>query len=178
MNPSLKDMTNFLIKIGAGEIGHSNKSYLAHAIGVHNDLKAWECDEELCRAGFFHSIYGTEGFQAFTLPLERRSELDALIGERAERIAYWNCAMDRASFDAVLDQAEGPYRIIDRLTGDEAQLSSQDYDDLIHVHLCDFLEQVARAETWGYRREAFSKMAERLGGVALEAYNHTFPQVT
>ena len=38
----------------------------------------------------FHSIYGTERFQGFTLPLERRGEISALIGERAERLAYLN----------------------------------------------------------------------------------------
>ena len=42
----------------------------------------------------FHSIYGTEKFQGFTLPLERRAEVRALIGDRAERLAYLNCAKD------------------------------------------------------------------------------------
>ncbi len=176
MNPGFKDMTNFIIKAGAADIPHSEKTYLAHTIGVYKDLKAWDCDEELCRTGMFHSIYGTEGFQDFTLPLERRSELSALIGERAERIAYWNCAMDRPSFDANLAQVEGPCRIVDRLTQQEVELSREDFDDLCRVHLCDFLELVARSEGWNYRRAAYRKMAERLGGVALEAYDRVFAQ--
>ena len=57
----------------------------------------------------FHSIYGTEKFQGFTLPLERRHEIRALIGDRAEYLAYLNCAMDRASFDRAVDQANEPY---------------------------------------------------------------------
>ena len=32
----------------------------------------------------FHSIYGTEKFQGFTFPLERRDEVRTLIGDRAD----------------------------------------------------------------------------------------------
>ena len=177
MMPSFKEMTGFISNLGAADIDHSKKSYLAHAIGVYNGLKEWDCDEELCRAGLFHSIYGTEGFQDFTLPLKRRGELGDLIGERAERTAYWNCAMDYDSFDAVLE-GEGPYRIIDRLTKGEVELSSQDYDDLCRIHLCDFLEQVERLEAWDYRRRAYRRMAERIGAVALKAYDRVFARVS
>ena len=65
----------------------------------------------------FHSIYGTEKFQGFTLPLERRQEVRDLIGDRAEYLAYLNCAMDRASFDRAVEQRDAPYQIIDRITG-------------------------------------------------------------
>src|SRR4029077_4472834 len=90
---------------------------------------------DVCRAGMFHSIYGTERFQGFTLPLERSDEVRALIGDRAERLAYLNCAMDRGSFDRVLDQAVEPYRITDRVTGEEVVLSRPDFDDLCRIHL-------------------------------------------
>ena len=64
MNPSFKEMTGFFIKEGAADIEHSgDKVYLAHAIGVYNSLKEWGCDEELCRAAMFYSIYNTEVFQ-------------------------------------------------------------------------------------------------------------------
>jgi len=174
MAPTFKDMTNFIIAAGAADISHTKGTYLAHAIGVYNDMKAWGEDDALCRAALFHSIYGTEGFQDFTLPLERRGELEALIGKRAERLAYYNCAMDRASLDAHLDETRDTYPILDRLTGQEVELSPAEYDDLCRVHLCDLLEQVARADVWNYRREAYRKMAERLGGVALEAYDRVF----
>lgn len=174
MNPSFKEMTRFFAEEGAAELSHTSKTYLAHAIGVYTDLKAWGCDEELCRAAMFHSIYGTEGFQDFTLSLERRGEMREFIGDRAERIAYWNCAMDRASLDGNLDRPEGPFHINDRLTQQTVELSRQDYDDLWRVHLCDYLEQVARADFWNVRRAAFHKTAERLGGPAQEAYDRVF----
>jgi hypothetical protein len=110
--------------------------------------------------------------------LEQRGEVRELIGERAERLAYCNCAMDRASFDRVLNQAHGPYRIVDRITKQDIELSREDYDDLCRVHLCDWLEQVPRSQKWDYRREAFQHMARRLGGVAQQAHDRVFAQET
>src|SRR5579859_4806109 len=119
MEKSTKQLTDFLLGRGIDQVAHTNKSYLAHLIGVHRLMETQGCTEEVCRAGMFHSIYGTEKFQGFKLPLESRTEIRALIGERAERLAYLNCAMDRASFDRAVLQQTGPYRLRDRLTGQE-----------------------------------------------------------
>ena len=99
MPPTFKQLTEFFKTVGADQVAHTEKTYLAHAIGVYQDLKSWGADEDLCRAGMFHSIYGTEKFQRFALPVARRTELRDLIGPGAERLAYLNCAMDRASLD-------------------------------------------------------------------------------
>ena len=122
MDKDFKRLTDFLVGMGVEQVPHTHKSYLAHLIAVYRRLESQGYPEDVCRAGMFHSIYGTEKFQGFTLPLERRGEVRALIGDRAERLAYLNCAMDRASFDRVLDQVVEPYRIIDRITGDEVPL--------------------------------------------------------
>src|ERR1700678_4235624 len=94
-----KRMTDFLISIGIEHIPHTHKTYLGHLIAVYRLMQAEGCTEEASQAGMFHSVYGTERFQGFKLPLERRGEVRGLIGERAERLAYINCAMDRASLD-------------------------------------------------------------------------------
>jgi hypothetical protein len=134
------------------------------------------CTEEVCRAGMFHSIYGTERFQGFKLPLERRGEIRDLIGDRPERLAYVNCAMDRVSFDRALQQSAEPYRVKDRITGEEIQLSQRDFDDLCRVHLYDWLEQVPRSQDWNYRRAAYQRMAKRLGPAAVADYDRVFAQ--
>ena len=98
-----------------------------------------------------------------------------LIGERAERLAYLNCAMDRASFDGAVDRGSEPYRFRDRLTGDEVTLSAEDFDDLCRIHLYDWLEQVPRSQRgWDYRRLGYRNIAQRLGGVAEESYEQVF----
>ncbi len=176
MDKDFKRMTDFLVEMGIEEVPHTHKSYLAHLIAVHRFLERHGCPEEVCRAGMFHSIYGTEKFQGFTLPLLRRGEVRALIGDRAEYLAYLNCAMDRASFDRCLDQKVGPYRFTDRITGEAVELSQRDYDDLCAVHLFDWLEQVPRSREWDYRPAAYRKMADRLGKSAGEAYVETYAQ--
>ena len=174
MDKDYKRMTDFLVEMGVEQVPHTHKSYLAHLIAVYRWLEAEGYPEDVCRAGMFHSIYGTEKFQGFTLPLERQGEVRALIGDRAERLAYLNCAMDRASFDRALDQPDEPYRIADRITGETVALSRADFDDLCRVHLFDWLEQVPRSQEWDYRRPAYRKMAERLGPAAEDDYEQTF----
>jgi hypothetical protein len=176
MDKDFKKLTSFLVGIGIEQIPHTDKSYLGHLIAVFRYLESQGCPQDVCRAGMFHSIYGTEKFQGFTLPLERRGEVRDLIGDRAESLAYLNCAMDRASFDRVLDQVVEPYQIIDRITGDEVSLSQHDFDDLCRVHLFDWLEQVPRSREWDYRRLAYRKMAERLGRPAEEEYERIYAQ--
>lgn len=174
MPVTYKQLTDFLLSLGVDKVPHTNEVFLAHLIGVYRDLKDWHCDEDLCRAGMFHSIYGTERFQRFSLPVERRQEIRDLIGPRAERLAYFNCAMHRGSFDAAAFGDGETYRIIDRLTGEEIVLARGEFDDLCRVHLCDWLEQVPRSKDWDYRRPAYRRLAERLGGVAQEAYDRVF----
>jgi hypothetical protein len=176
MDPIYKRMTDFLVGLGVEDVPHTAKSYLAHLIGVYRYLRDRGCGEDACRAGMFHSIYGTELFQGFKLPVERRPEVRALIGERAERLAYLNCAMDRASADRAAASGRPPYRIVDRLTGETVDLTPEDFDDLCRVHLYDWLEQVPRSRKWDYRRAGYRSMAERLGGVALESYDRVFAQ--
>ncbi|MGH7137348.1 MAG: DUF6817 domain-containing protein [Pirellulales bacterium] len=168
---TFKQLTDFLVSLGTEKVPHTEGAFLAHLIGVYKDLEAWSCEEDVCRAGLFHSIYGTQRFQKFALPLERRGEVRDLIGPRAERLAYVNCFMDRASFDRAAMGEDDSYRITDRLTGEAMELSRADFDDLCRVHLCDWLEQVPRSKEWNYRRAAYRRLAERLGGVALEAYD-------
>ncbi len=176
MDTTFKDLTNFLVGMGIDKVDHTHKSFLAHLIGVYRDMEAAGCPDEVCRAGMFHSIYGTERFQRFQLPLERRGEIRDLIGDRAERLAYVNCAMDRPSFDRALERGTEPYRFKDRLTGEEIELSPHDFDDLCRVHLYDWLEQVPRSQDWDYRRAAYRRMAERLGPAAVAAYERVFAQ--
>lgn len=174
MDPDDRAMTNFLVGLGTDSVPHTGeKGFLAHLIGVHHDLEGWGCERDVCRAGMFHSIYGTELFQKFCLPLDRRDEVRQLIGERAERLAFVNCVMDRSSFDRLI-LSDGPYRITDRVSGNIIELDERDYHDLCVVHLCDWLEQVPRSKQWDYRRDSYRNLAERLGGIAKESFDRVY----
>jgi len=174
--PTFKEMTQYFQDVGADDVPHTQKSYLAHGIGVYTDMKAWGGDDDLCKAALFHSIYGTQIFQGFTLPIEKRDELKAFIGERAEWLAFLNCFMDRELFDNQVTEDKDVYVIRHRETGEMMDVSREDYDDLVRIHLCDWLEQVARSDMWDYRRDAYRKMAERLGGIALKSFDEVYAE--
>jgi len=175
MPATLKQLTDFLVNLGIEQVAHTQKNYLAHLISVYKLMQAAACDEELCRAGLFHSIYGTEKFQGFKLPLSQRAELAELIGQRAERLAYWNCLMDRASLDAALSQSSEPFLLRNRETGESISLTRRELHDLCCVHLFDWLEQAPRSRFgWDYRRQAYRQMAERLGGPIQQTYERVF----
>jgi uncharacterized protein DUF6817 len=175
MPATWKEMTDFLVNLGIEQIAHTQKNYLAHLISVYKLMERAGCEEDLCRAGLFHSIYGTEKFRGFTLPLSRRAELAQMIGPRAERLAYWNCQMDRSSLDELLGQTDKPYQLRNRQTGEMMPLTRRELDDLCAVHLFDWLEQAPRSSFgWDYRRTAYRQMAERLGDKALQLYDEVF----
>lgn len=174
MDPDYRRMTDFLLSLGTDSVPHSgDKGFLAHLIGVYHDLESWGCNRDVCRAGLFHSIYGTELFRRFSLPIEHRDEVKQLIGERAERLAFVNCVMDRSSFDRLI-ATKGPYRIVNRLTGETIELGEEDFHDLCVVHLCDWLEQVPRSHQWDYRRAAYQALSERLGGIAKQSFDQVY----
>ena len=163
-----RQMTDFLLGLGTNDVEHTGKGFLAHLIGVYKDLERWGADVEVCRAGMFHSIYGTQLFQNFCLPLSRRSDVQDLIGERAEWLAFLNSMMHRPDWDRIFLEQTGERSVVNRLTHESYQLTPQDFDDLTTVHVCDWLEQVPRSQDWDYRRAAYQAMAGSLGGIAAE----------
>ena len=171
---TFKELTRWFQDTGADSVPHTEKGYLAHAIGVYNDLKAWDLGEEFARAGLFHSIYGTQQFQGFTLPVERRDEVRGMIGEYWERLCFLNCFMLRESLYSQWDAVQEIYPITHRVTGETMEVDRKTYDDLCTLHLCDWLEQVERSNIWNHQRKAFRNLAERLGGVALTSYDDVF----
>lgn len=174
MTTTYKQLVAFFHDEGIADVPHTEKYYLAHVVAVYSDLKKWQADEEVCRAGMFHSVYGTELFQKIALPLERRQEIRDLIGTRAENLAFWNCFMNRATFDYAVLHEDAPTQFRDRVTDETYQLTGDEFRDLMTVNLCDWLEQVERSQRWDYRRAGFRRMAERLGGAALASYDEVF----
>lgn len=160
-----------------------------HLLGVSAVLRAWKQDEALALAGLYHSIYGTEGFQGFMLPWTQRPAIRELIGDRAERLVFLYCVMDRSSFDractgGALDASttsapHAPCRLDLRarpeLGGFELKNTRDEFLDLATLFLADILEQVEGiaskalpaygwqvGQGWGYRRFAYRAMANIL----------------
>jgi len=172
------ELIDFLHSLGTAEIDHSGHDFLTHLTAVHDLLDQHDAEPELAAAGLFHSIYGTEKFQGFSLPLTERVRVRSLIGERAEFVAWLNCIMDRATFDAAISAAlagERTLSISDRDGNPPIELTVDQLRDLAAVHLFDWLEQVERSEFgWGYRRDAYREMATLVGSDAEALYEDVF----
>lgn len=85
MNKYIKCI-NYLVNKKTQQIPHYNKTLFQHLVNVYNKLRKWECDEDLCYAGLFHSIYGNE---YFTKKIETdRSVIKNLIGPKSESLVY------------------------------------------------------------------------------------------
>jgi len=168
-------------------------SFDQHLSGVQAILRKWGAAEHVCSAGLLHSIYGTEGFQGFKLPLDKRPVIRQLLGEKSERLVWIFCMVDRNSVDETVrdaanqDQVKGfVFKSRVELGSFDIPVSDVEWLDFIELVLADWLEQVEGAsekenkafgwsvgEAWSYRREAYSNMAKllsqhvpRLRGVA------------
>jgi hypothetical protein len=174
MPASFQELVDYFHALAAEDISHSEGTYMGHCFTVYRDMKKWGFDEDLARAGLFHSIYGTGLFQRFMLPVEKRQEVRELIGERAERLAYLNCAIVYDEFDAELARGGDTFRMTSRLTGEPIELNSEELEDLLRVHLVDRLEQIPRSKAFDWRKDAFRAMANRLGPTAQAEFDRVY----
>ena len=158
-----------------------------HLKGVQAVLRYWNSPVHLTNAGLFHSIYGTEGFQGFSIPLSERSAIQELIGDKAEKLAFVFCMVDRSTVDDTVfdwkeeDAASNNTTIIYNLRSRpelgrfKISLTKEEWLDFLELSLADWLEQVEGAatkpssffvwkagEAYAYRRLAYRKMNEIL----------------
>jgi hypothetical protein len=78
-------------------------NFMDHLLGVYKILMAWKQPQYICRAGLFHSVYGTFDYRASFYDLrDGREEVSGLIGEAAEELAFLICTSDRIGLLRVL----------------------------------------------------------------------------
>ncbi|MEV8533828.1 DUF6817 domain-containing protein [Streptomyces sp. NPDC051211] len=140
--PALAHAVAFLRELGAADLDHPGGTLLAHLTRVRERLAAWGARPALQLAGLCHAFYGTDGFPAALLPLDRRSELAAVIGAEAEELVYAYASCDRDASYPNLARTDAPIR--DRFTGrvftpgpglrrDFAELTAANELDIAHV---------------------------------------------
>ncbi|MFI1283626.1 DUF6817 domain-containing protein [Streptomyces sp. NPDC020858] len=132
----------WLRELGAQDLAHPGGTLLAHLERVRELLASWGARPALRQAGLCHAFYGTDGFGAALLPLDRRAGLAEVIGDEAEAIVYLYAACDRAASYPTFTCEEAVFR--DRFTGlvhspamelrrDFAELSAANEVDLARV---------------------------------------------
>jgi len=91
----------FLTSLDANQTPHSGRTLFEHLKGVHDLLRDWGNSEEVCLAGLYHSIYGTNTFKHVSL--KERERLVEKIGDHAEFLVFCFSTKDRPFFDSVDD---------------------------------------------------------------------------
>lgn len=99
----------YLLAQGADKTAHSGHTLLQHLAGVHDILRTSKFPKYVCAAGLFHSVYGTQVFKKVTVDKSRRTEVQALIGTKAECLAMAFCELPRPKlFEDALQQGITP----------------------------------------------------------------------
>ncbi len=174
-DPARPEDLAFLLAHGADAAGHSGEGLLAHLRGTARLLLDWGAREPLCRAGLFHSVYGTESYTGAILPPGLRTEVAALIGEEAEAIAWLFGAMSKGSLYENLDGRD-TFCLRDRFGGPELPLSTAELADLLNLTVANWLEQRPRVSPIYrfHRKEELSLMRPRLLPAARQALEEAY----
>ena len=144
-------LIEFLEQEGAADLGHPHgRTLLDHLVETYAILRRWDQPAWLQHAGLIHSVYGTDSFGHRLLPAARRTELSALVGERAERLAYLFGVTPRGPLLA------GTHRWT-RLEGDA---TGDELDALVLLHMANLAEQAQARDgspgSWLVRIRALS----------------------
>jgi len=74
---------------------HSGGSLWSHLLGTWKLLSDAGQPQYICNAGLFHSIYGTRHYRLQCASLDKRDEVQTLIGLQSENLVYLFCVIDR-----------------------------------------------------------------------------------
>ncbi len=146
----LENRLRFLRKANAEQMPHSEVGLFDHLLGTRRLLVAWEARPALCDAGLFHSVYGTEHYELKAVPLTMRKEVQELIGEEAESLAWLFCMMRRESLFQNVGR-ERDLKVQHRLTDEWLPLTKIQIQDLLTMTLANTLEGYPRC-SWFWRR--------------------------
>jgi len=176
-DPMYARAVELLERFGAVSVEHPSGTLLEHLRGTYEQLDRWGCSKDLCLAGLYHSVYGTEKFRKQTVPLEARDAVRGAIGRQAEEIAYLYCALSRESLYRNLDVG-APYGVKTQ-DGGEVPLSLRQLADLMTLDLANRLEQLPRTRRnpaqIEHDRTVYERAVPLLPGPAVVEFRGTFP---
>jgi len=140
--PEIQQALDLLEEIGAEDTDHPRGTLSEHLRGTYDVLVGWGCERDVCLAGLYHSVYGTEVFETVTVALDARDKVREAIGTDAERLVYLYCALARESLYDNLSTGGPPYCVRSRLEGTEFRLTRDEYAGLLTIDLANRLEQL------------------------------------
>jgi len=119
---------------------HSGRTLYDHLLGTYHLLREWGCDRDVCLAGLFHSIYGTEVFRHPTVHLNNREMITRIIGHKAEYLAYRFCVTKRPEV-FILAHAGAHRYLADMKTGLALYVGEKELEQLCRIECANLIEQ-------------------------------------
>ncbi|TRU11014.1 MAG: hypothetical protein EWV75_12935 [Microcystis wesenbergii Mw_QC_S_20081001_S30D] len=137
-----QSILNQLKQLGCDSTAHMNRDLLTHFQGTYQLLKKWGNQEAVCLAGLCHALYGTQTFPVALVSFSKRQEIAALIGEEAEKLAYYYSIITRQHFTENLKKNTNNLAIKSRLDGSIIPIQESEFIQLLEIFLADHLEQI------------------------------------
>ena len=150
------NFSTYLLSQGAASIPHSGYTLWDHLAGVHSILQVCGAKDYVCRAGLFHSVYGTNVFKTVTIRASRRGEVQNLIGIDAESLVWAFCNLPRPQIFEKSLQGGAVFDWLGPFAPKDEQL--QFHEDLLRLECANLLEQRIL-----YKFPRLAKIASKFG---------------
>lgn len=147
---------DLLHELTADESPHSGRTLLEHLTGTYELLEQWGNPKDVCIAGLFHSIYGTQYYTVQSTSLSDRKRIVDVIGARPEELAFLFCTTDRISFFTQADQASP--MLVDTTTAKSVPVNDDTLRALIEIEIANRIEQFQPETVWPELIEAMRYM--------------------
>lgn len=164
-----QELIEHLKQLNAHFCHHSGCSFLSHLIGTYKLLRDWKAPEAVCLAGLYHSIYGTQTFRESLAQISQRDEIELIIGNKAEKLAYYFCLRDEKHFWSNLNRTAN-FSLKDRFRNQEIPLTEQEFRNLLEICLADHLEQMHYWSNPYWLKDRFLKSKSFLRSQAYNAF--------
>jgi hypothetical protein len=178
MDEQLENRLRFLRQANTEGMPHSDRGLLDHLLGTRQLLVEWEARPALCDAGLFHSVYGTEYYELKAIPLAKRNEVQQLIGEEAESLAWLFCMIRRETLYEN-PGPEGEFRVQHRLTDQWLPLTKTQFQDLLSLTIANVLEPFPRCTRYErrYLRRYLRKYLRKFQDIATVPAQRAFDRI-
>ncbi|MFR9749509.1 alpha/beta fold hydrolase [Nocardia sp. 004] len=124
--------------LDTGQLAHPGGNLFDHLQRVRDLVASLGGGRRVRLAALCHACYGTDGFPHPLLPLDRRTRLQAAIGDEAEALVYRYAACDRNQTYARLGAT--PLLLTDRFTGELVALAAADLADFALLTIANELD--------------------------------------
>jgi hypothetical protein len=134
----------FLQNVGTKSYRHvKNGTLYDHLIRTSAILEHWQLSDDVVSAGMFHSIYSTQIFRNVVVSIDRRKEVQQLIGEGAERIVHLFSVIDRET----LAKSDDGYTFSSHIDKSKITVTEEEVKGLLHIILANQFDHIHSMNT-------------------------------